>query len=721
MRLSHQIPSCQHGTIVAFAFATVILGMARAATAQPDCVRWEQRGEVSMDWPVGRAVPAMAYDRLHGQMLVAGGYASENLNETWGWDGREWAFLSEGDFTARRSHVMVYDTARDTAVLFGGYGVRDPLGDTWERGPSGVWTLAASDGPSPRGSTAMVYDARRGVTVLFGGYLDGRDLGDTWEWDGVHWTQVADSGPIARRTHAMAYDSRRGVTVLCGGYGLSGRLSDTWEWDGSTWTQVGDIGPGERTGHQMAYDEQRGQVLLFGGSDDTLRRWDDLWAYNGLDWTRLSESGPGTDSLGRMAYDSARGVTVLFGGDRGRTVWEWDGEAWHSLAPSDIGVSRNHGMVYDSPRGAFVLFGGSTGDGLSGKTWVWSGQEWNLASEIGPSPRSGHKMVFDEARGVAVLFGGDSSGETWEWNGEVWTQVHVAGPPARAAHAMAYDSLRSETVLFGGYGFDDTWVYANGQWRFITDRGPSWRYGAAMVYDPVRDNFVLYGGQYDTYEETILYAETWILDTRGWHRAADASPGPLAYQAMTFDTDRGMVLMHGGSYTQRDDTLSNKLWQWDGTHWTLLTQGGPTAREAHAIAYDPTSHSMLLFGGWDDQPGLRGDSWTYGFIVEPSLSIQSACPQSGPAQLTWSCASTGGIVGLAVSPRVGLFRIPGGQPCAGTWINLQRDGLRLLGLVHSNQSGSGSISGSLSANVCGGYIQLIDVRTCQTSYVGRIE
>ena len=722
MRLTHQIPPYQRSIMAALGFAIVMLGAVRAAKAQPDCVRWEQRGEVSMDWLPPRASPALAYDRLHAQTLCVGGEGLERLNDTWGWDGNAWTLLSEGPFSARLAHFMAYDTLRETMVLFGGADNED----TWERGPSSEWRQVATTGPSERVSSAMVFDSRRGVMVLFGGYdRRGFNRGDTWEWDGVTWTLVAEAGPSARRAHAMAYDSRRGVTVLHGGY-ASAVQSDTWEWDGQTWTRVDESGLGPRDSHKMVFDEARGVSLLFGGSDGMNQTFGDLWSWNGSEWTLLAPSGPGEHADHRMAYDSARGVSVLIGGGTaGRNVWEWDGAEWSHYFPTDLDTSSGHAMVYDPVRRRTVMFGGYTSDGLSGKTWEWDGQQWMLVSETGPSPRAGHAMVYDTRRHVVVLFGGSRVADLWEWDGEAWTEIQtIGGPSGRSGHAMAYDSRRGEIVVVGGYGsgfLRDTWAYRDGQWRSVTDGGPSPRTGARMVYDAVRDNFVLYGGYYDDSENYYTYDQTWILGAHGWRVLHGSAPGPLVWHAMTFDPDRGAVLMHGGSYTVRDDTLRDELWQWDGAAWSLVSNTGPSARMSHAITYDTHRHLLVLFGGSDNELGMRGDTWEFGHIVAPTLVLQTSCPQSGPASLSWSCASTGGVVGLGFSPRNGLFRIPGGRPCAGMWLGLHRDGLRLLGLARSNQSGSGSISGSIPANACGGYIQLIDVQTCATSEVERIE
>ena len=109
---------------------------------------------------------------------------------------------------------MAYDSARGVTVLFGGYaydGGSQYHGDTWEW-DGASWTQLSTGGPSPRRSHAMVYDTARGVTVLFGGfYYSGGShyYGDTWEWDGATWTSVPGSAPPAQSGHVMAYDTAK--------------------------------------------------------------------------------------------------------------------------------------------------------------------------------------------------------------------------------------------------------------------------------------------------------------------------------------------------------------------------------------------------------------------------------------------------------------------------------------------------------------------------------
>src|SRR5688572_7152112 len=60
----------------------------------------------------------------------------------------------------------------------------------------------------PRFDHVMAYDSARGTTVMFGG-KDGsfNSNSDTWEWDGANWTLRATVGPSNQPSPAMTYDS----------------------------------------------------------------------------------------------------------------------------------------------------------------------------------------------------------------------------------------------------------------------------------------------------------------------------------------------------------------------------------------------------------------------------------------------------------------------------------------------------------------------------------
>jgi hypothetical protein len=269
-----------------------------------------------------RQSTALAYDAARGVTVLFGGMdsSSNNLYDTWAWNGNTWTQLNpNGSPQGRASHAMSYDSARAVTVLFGGYSAGTDgsgyLNDTYEWDGSN-WTERYSDStPDVRTSMGLTYDAARAVTLLFGGYSVDHPLNDTWEWNGSGWNQqFPDRSPSPRYAFAMSYDAARGVTVLFGGIDQSGStLGETWEWNGTNWAQpTPTTAPPARSGCSLVWDTARGTTLLYGGSDATGNYLTDAWLWNGTVWTQLpSINAPAQQNGPVMVYDIARSEAVL--------------------------------------------------------------------------------------------------------------------------------------------------------------------------------------------------------------------------------------------------------------------------------------------------------------------------------------------------------------------------------------------------------------------------
>jgi len=228
----------------------------------------------------------------------------------------------------------------------------------------------------------MVFDAARDVAVLFGGNgLDGHPVDSTREWNGVMWENPQGGGTgIALQQHAMAFDLARGVTVLFGGddgFDFTELVDYTFEYDGTAWTYI-ELAqcPPVRQKHVMAYDQERGVVVLFGGSGST-GVLGETWEYDGTAWVERKMAGPDKRTEAAMVYDADRGVCVLFGGvGEGGTLddtWEYDGATWTLVdTPARPPARSAHAMTYDTARREILLYGGRSIDNqVLGDTWVF--------------------------------------------------------------------------------------------------------------------------------------------------------------------------------------------------------------------------------------------------------------------------------------------------------------------------------------------------------------
>jgi hypothetical protein len=239
-------------------------------------------------------------------------------------------------------------------------------------------------------------------------------------------------------------------------------------------------------------------------------------------------------------------------------------------------------------------------------------------------------MAFDDARGVAVMFGGAIPGEggpaprlndTWEWDGARWIErVAVTVPTPRLRHAMAYDAARKRVLLFGGNTqdvpvftvLDDTWTWDGTTWKVEMPPGerPSARQDHAMTFDSNRGVVVLFGGT----GPSGRLNDTWEWNGERWTRKLTASaPAPREGSAMAFDVARGVTVLFGGF----NEAHSDETWEWDGVDWMMRTPGqSPPRRNNHSMAYDSRRGRVVLFGGAIFKPDFTDfqhfdDTWEW--------------------------------------------------------------------------------------------------------------
>lgn len=101
------------------------------------------------------------------------------------------------------------------------------------------------------------------------------------------------------------------------------------------------------------------------------------------------------------------------------------------------------------------------------------------------------------------------------------------------------------------------------------------------------------------------------------------------------------------------------------------------------------------------------------FAPELEISVTGQCP--GRQTLTWQGATPGSRLAILFAAVQGSYVIPGG-PCAGTALGLGDNRLRLFAIRPAGD-GSGSASANVGDSVCGGFVQVIELPSCQTSNV----
>lgn len=244
-------------------------------------------------------------------------------------------------------------------------------------------------------------------------------------------------------------------------------------------------------------------------------------------------------------------------------------------------------------------------------------------SEVTPQPvmgrRAGHVAILDPVRDRVVFFGGydeydEFLDDTWTLSTSgtpTWEEIATAGPAPAGRYFAAgiYDPIRQRMIVFGGYdgsNRNDVWALSlDGAttWTQIAPAGtpPPPRWGHAAVYDPVRDRMLVMGGATPGGDANDVWALS-LDGTPTWTPLAPsgAPPSKRRQHAAAYDPIGDRLIVLGGN----DGVLRNDAWALDlsgAPAWSALSPSGapPSGRRGHAAAYDPDSHEILVYGGYD--------------------------------------------------------------------------------------------------------------------------
>ena len=121
-----------------------------------------------------------------------------------------------------------------------------------------------------------------------------------------------------------------------------------------------------------------------------------------------------------------------------------------------------------------------------------------------------------------------------------------------------------------------------------------------MAYDKLRDRSVTRTGICASGGIDVFCQDQWHLTAATWDPQTVANP-PAARSDASFiwdDNAKGLLLWGGLTVLNNTNSQTNEMWLWDGSTWTKKTPAtGPTARYAHAMAFDSLRKVAVMFGG----------------------------------------------------------------------------------------------------------------------------
>ena len=182
---------------------------------------------------------------------------------------------------------------------------------------------------------------------------------------------------------------------------------------------------------------------------------------------------------------------------------------------------------------------------------------------------------------------------------------------AGGGSAVAFDPLLDEVVLVGagcgtGCPSGQTWVYAGSNWTNATGTlarepggSPPALTGAGLAWDPDWAGVVMTGG---ATRAGAASNETWLFNATGWHNltAAVGTGAPRSvYAPLVYDSARHALVSVDGCVGLPCVVLRNQTATLGGPGATWTIGAGPAepAVMGEAMAYDPPTGSVVLFGG----------------------------------------------------------------------------------------------------------------------------
>jgi hypothetical protein len=112
-----------------------------------------------------------------------------------------------------------------------------------------------------------------------------------------------------------------------------------------------------------------------------------------------------------------------------------------------------------------------------------------------------------------------------------------------------------------------------------------------------------------------------------WSQPAVSGPTGRQYTPLTYDSDQGVIVLHGGQTGSGalEEHREWDTWTYDGAAWTQVGTGQVPRRDQHLTVYDRARKALTVFGGYQGSAwgGTVGDTW-----------VTSCVAQCGPDRTT---------------------------------------------------------------------------------------
>jgi PKD repeat protein len=591
--------------------------------------------------PSQRASAALAYDPLLNAVVLFGGYFVQvaAAGDTWEFANGAWTDLTPSltlSPPGRWEAGFAFDTADGYLVLFGGRNVTQFFNDTWTFNGAAWTQLNLSAHPSARGLVGMTYDPAVNAVVLVGGGTGNLPAGtydgwvfdnDTWEFAGGAWTNLTSSlsaSPPAASGFGLAFDPNGNNLLLLGGSTQPNQcslISQQWVlgpgltgWVNQTGLVAVPYGLAGFAQGGVVYDPNWGGIVAFGGLNDVAGSCvstDQTWYYDGNVWTNITGffngTSPPANNWFPMTYDPAASSMMVFGGNLQGT-FVYSNSTWMLSG----NLSYEARIVATPSQGApplAVQFTPAVTDAVGTYSTFWQFGDGNTSTSLNASQT--YTALGSYVVTLSVL---DSLGQyanasttvvvTYPSNSSF--TVAASASPSQGPAPLNVSFNWSGTGGFAPYAVN--WTFGDGNYSTLS--APTHLYlwnGTYTVNLTVTDA----SGATDS---ASLAVDVGGAAPVGWWSqvSSAANPSTRSAPAMAYDPQIGVVILFGG-YLGPAVATSADTWEYSNGSWTNLSSSlsvAPPARWEAGFAYDPSSASLILFGG-RNLTQFFNDTWSF--------------------------------------------------------------------------------------------------------------
>lgn len=273
---------------------------------------------------------SMAY-ATHSQLVIAFGGRDENFAEvsaTWSYNHQENSWQQQATSRIppwRVNHTMVYHPVAEKVLLFGGSDFQQAFNDLWEYDPAeNTWeNLSADNSPEARQMHGMIYDSARDIFIMFGGRRNdgGAAFNETWAFDynAREWQNLNPSVSPPVQDHInLAYHPPREKTFLFSGP-INGQRTTIAIWsfaaNNNRWQKHHSPVSPTSDHSSFIYHPGSESFILFGNSSAGNEM--ETWLYDDVGETWVRFSSPETPDYREhfgMVYHPALDTFLLIGG-----------------------------------------------------------------------------------------------------------------------------------------------------------------------------------------------------------------------------------------------------------------------------------------------------------------------------------------------------------------------------------------------------------------------